>query len=110
MEDLRDGLRDAMSASAGGPVRDMGKAPGTPTPTPPGPLRPGNEAESHALLQLLDVPRWGGRSVYEQLVRWGDARVALSRGPGAGPSKSREGRSRDHVARERLGTLDRLGG
>lgn len=73
------------------------------------PVRPGDAAESLALLQMLDVPRLGSRSTYQQLVLWGDARMALSRGPGPGPSKSVEGTTREVVARERLGTLDRLG-
>jgi DNA processing protein len=78
---------------------------GAPTATP---MRPGDDGDCRALLELLDVPGMGSKRTYESLVRWRDARVALSRGPGGGPSKSVEGSTRERVARDRLRVLNRL--
>jgi DNA processing protein len=73
------------------------------------PLRPGDRRDCRALLELLDVPRMGSKSTYDLLIRWGNAPLALSRGPGSGPSKSVGGATRDSVASDRLDALDRLG-
>ena len=72
-------------------------------------LRPGDAAESLALLELLDVPGLGSKRAFDRLTDAGGARAALARVSAPQASKSLEGHSRGEVARRRLEVLDRLG-